>query len=107
MSLLEKSVQRQIDRLFGGGDPHLAEITKIALLDDGTDAKQREKEYVIQQLKENNKVDSYYIDKEFKLTYDSNGELVHTDNIDEVETDETKDGDYPRRTQHIAIAQCG
>jgi hypothetical protein len=76
-SLVEQSVNRQVDKLVGERDGNLSTILKMTLLPENYD------ENVLAKIRKNNELEKYYIEKEYLLTYDSAGNIIDVDNIDD------------------------
>lgn len=76
---VEQSVNRQVNALVGNNDINLNTIVKMSLLKENSvgfyinDNIQQE---VLAKITKSNKVEQYWIDKEFELTMDSNGNII-------------------------------
>ena len=83
--IVETAVSNQVNSLVGTNDVNLNTIVKMSLLNT-SEEKQKE---VVNQMLANNKLEKYWIDKEYCLTYDLSGNLIPVNGIDETE----KEGD--------------
>lgn len=75
-NLIEVNVNKQVDRMFGNKDNKLKLITKIDLLDDGTEESKESTEKILQTIKKSNEMEAYYIKRQLFFTLDKNGNLV-------------------------------
>ena len=85
-SLVEKNVNHMMEKMFGDKDPALKTITKMNLLFDGEDETLNQMESFLTKMKKMNYFEAKCINEELQLTYDTEGNIVYTNNI----TDETK-----------------
>ena len=85
-SLVEKNVNHMMDKMFGDKDAALKTITKMNLLFDGEDDSLNLMESFLTKMKKMNYFEAKCINEELQLTYDTEGNIVYTNNI----TDETK-----------------
>ena len=74
-SLLEQSVNRQVNNLVGDKDTNLNTIVKMSLLPE---INANEYQSILANIKNNNTLEQYFIEKEYDLTYDCAGNLVLT-----------------------------
>lgn len=58
-SLVEQSVNRQVDKLIGEKDGNLSTILKMSLLPEAYD------ESILAKIRKNNEMEKYYIEKEY------------------------------------------
>jgi len=79
--LVEQNVNHMMDKMFGDKDPALKTITKMNILNDGTDDSRESIEQVLTKMKKMNWFESKCIDEEMLLTYDSAGNIVELKNI--------------------------
>jgi hypothetical protein len=82
-SLVEKNVNRMMDKFFGDKDPALKTITKMTLLYDFTDESKNEIDGVLSKMKQINSYEEQCIKNELFLTYDKDGNIVSVNDIDE------------------------
>jgi hypothetical protein len=73
-SCVEQSVNHQVNSLVGNNDTNLKTIVKMSLMEGQLD--KTDLENVINKIKQNNKMESYYINQEYELTYDLSGNLI-------------------------------
>ena len=83
--IVETAVSNQVNSLVGTNDVNLNTIVKMSLLN----ASEEKQKVVVNQMLANNKLEKYWIDKEYCLTYDLSGNLIPVESIDEAE----KEGD--------------
>ena len=79
-SLVEVNANKQVDKLFGDKDNKLKLITKLELLDDGTDEIRQEQEKMIKAIKKSNEIEAFYIKQQLHFTLDKDGNLIEVDN---------------------------
>ena len=72
-SLLEQSVNRQVNSLVGDKDTNLNTIVKMSLLPE---INANEYQSILANIRNNNTMEQYFIEKEYDLTYDCAGNLV-------------------------------
>jgi hypothetical protein len=77
-NILETAVCNQVDKLIGVNDKNLNAILKMSILSPNN-------EEVLEKMRENNRIVKYYVEKEFELTYDNNGEVVFISDINKNE----------------------
>ena len=81
---LEESINNQVNSMVGNNDVNLKTIVKMALVEEK--CKNLDTGYaaeVLSQMKENNKMEIYFIDQEYSLTYDLAGNLIPVECINE------------------------
>lgn len=79
--IVESAVSNQVNSLIGTNDTNLNTIVKMALLHPS----EEKMKAVVGQMLANNKMEKYWIDKEYGLTYDIAGNLIPVYGIDETE----------------------
>lgn len=75
-SLVEQNIERMTDKMFGDCDLTLKTITKMTLLDDGTDEFKHKKNYILEKIRKNNEMEMEMILQESFLTYDKDGKII-------------------------------
>ena len=75
-SCVEQSVNHQVNSLVGNNDTNLKTIVKMSLTEEIGELDKTDLENIINKIKQNNKTESFYINKEYELTYDLSGNLV-------------------------------
>ena len=75
-NLIELNVCKQVDRIFGDKDSKLKLITKIDLLENGSEEMKESTEKMLQTIKRSNEMEAYYIKRQLFFTLDKNGNLV-------------------------------
>ena len=78
---LEESINNQVSALVGNNDVNLKTIIKMSIMNDmfpNVDNKE-----IIKQMEENNKMETFLIEKEYQLTYDMAGNLIPIECINE------------------------
>lgn len=103
-SLIEKNCDKMMDRFFGDRDQSLRAITKMNLMYDGSDEMREQIENTLTLIKRNNFLEEHYINQDFHLTYDRDGNLVLIndikDNDEQMETEqEQKQNDNSNANQ--------
>ena len=78
-NLIENNVNKQVERMFGAKDNKLKLITKIDLLDDGTEETKESTEKILQSIKRSNEMEAYYIKRQLFFTLDKNGNLIEVE----------------------------
>ena len=81
---LEESINKQVNSIVGNNDVNLKTIVKMALVEEKCN--NLDSEYVkevLNQMKENNKMETYLVDQEYSLTYDMAGNLIPIECINE------------------------
>jgi DNA-binding MltR family transcriptional regulator len=76
VNVVEQSVNNQVNSMLGNNDVNLKTIFKLSIMDELGQVDREDLENVINKIKENNKTEAYYINKEYKLTYDLSGNVV-------------------------------
>jgi phosphoribosylformylglycinamidine (FGAM) synthase PurS component len=79
--IVESAVSNQVNSLVGTNDTNLNTIVKMTLLQPS----EEKMKAVVSQMLANNKIEKYWIDKEYGLTYDLAGNLIPVDSIHEAE----------------------
>ena len=79
--IVETAVSSQVNSLIGTNDTNLNTIMKMTLLQPSYEKMKA----VVNQMLANNKMEKYWIDKEYGLTYDLAGNLIPVDSIHEAE----------------------
>ena len=79
-SLIEINASKQADKMFGDKDNKLKAITKVDLLDDGTEEMKEAKEKLLIAIKRSNEMEAWYIKKQLFFTLDKDGNLVEVEN---------------------------
>ena len=87
-SLVEQSVNRQVNSLVGDKDTNLNTIVKMSLLPE---LETNEYQSILTKIKSNNQLEQYYIQKEYDLTYDSAGNLISVKDINNGKTTESQE----------------
>ena len=86
-SVLEKSVNNQVNKLVGDKDVNLNTIVKMSLLNDGSKETIQQYNNILARMRSNNEKESAYIACEYSLTYGNDGNLVlvySSNNIDDI-----------------------
>lgn len=78
-NLIELNVCKQVDRIFGDKDSKLKLITKIDLLENGSEEMKESTERLLQTIKRSNEMEAYYIKRQLFFTLDKNGNLVEVE----------------------------
>jgi hypothetical protein len=78
-NLIELNVCKQVDRIFGDKDSKLKLITKIDLLENGSEEMKESTEKMLQTIKRSNEMEAYYIKRQLFFTLDKNGNLVEVE----------------------------
>jgi hypothetical protein len=87
--VIEQAVNNQVNALIGNKDINLNTIVKMAKLNEMKPIPQEEMNSILEKIAMNNMLEKYYIDKEYELTYDRDGNLILLDDI----IDERKTGE--------------
>jgi hypothetical protein len=82
-STVEQSISQQVNGLVGSNDINLNTIYKMSLLNAQGCVDISEMTEVLQKIREANLKEHELIQREYELTYDSAGEIVLVDDIDE------------------------
>jgi len=80
-SMVEKSIVSKADSLIGNKDANLNTIYKLSLLEEVGLLDEDKKNYVINQIKKSTDIEKKYIDEEYHLTMDSEGNLIYVNDI--------------------------
>jgi hypothetical protein len=75
-SAFEESVDKRLDKPFGDKDAELKYLTKLAMMDDGSEHFQRMKEQAIQTMKLNHCREIENLLCEMSLTFDKDGKII-------------------------------
>ena len=77
-NVVEQSINNQINSMLGNNDVNLKTIFKLSIMEElGQGLDKEDLENVINKIKENNKLEAYYINKEYELSYDLSGNLTN------------------------------
>ncbi len=76
VNVVEQSVNNQVNSMLGNNDVNLKTIFKLSIMEEFGQVDKADLENVINKIKENNKLEVYYINKEYKLSYDLSGNVV-------------------------------
>ena len=79
--IIEQSVTKQVNAMVGNSDINLNTIVKMATLNEMRPLGDEKVREVIQSIHSNNKLESFWYDKELVLTLDSSGNIVSKDSI--------------------------
>lgn len=71
---LEQAINRKVEKILGNGDPNLSLMLKLSLLPDAVNLEEQTK--IINNIKQNNKIEKFYFEDELKLTMDIAGNIV-------------------------------
>ena len=63
-SLVEVNANKSVEKMFGDKDNKLKVITKMDLLDDGTEETKEKTQSVLQSIKKSNEVEAWYIKRQ-------------------------------------------
>ena len=78
VNVVEQSVNNQVNSMLGNNDVNLKTIFKLSIMEElGQGLDKEDLENVINKIKENNKLEAYYINKEYELSYDLSGNLTN------------------------------
>ena len=75
-SIVEQAVQKQTNALVGNNDVNLNTIVKMSLMDEMNQVDNDEIKSILNKIREANKAEHFWIEKEYALTYDTAGNLV-------------------------------
>ena len=81
--IIEQSVTKQVNAMVGNSDINLNTIVKMATLNEMRPLGDEKVRDVLQSINLNNKLESFWYEKELVLTLDSSGNIVSKDNINE------------------------
>ena len=76
VNVVEQSVNNQVNSMLGNNDVNLKTIFKLSIMEELGQVDKEDLENVINKIKQNNKTEAYYINKEYELTYDLSGNVV-------------------------------
>ena len=76
-NIVEQSVNNQVNSLLGNNDVNLKTIFKLSIMEELGQVDKEDLENVINKIKQNNKTEAYYINKEYELSYDLSGNLIN------------------------------
>ncbi len=76
VNVVEQSVNNQVNSMLGNNDVNLKTILKLSIMEEFGQVDKEDLENVINKIKENNKLEAYYINKEYELSYDLSGNVV-------------------------------
>jgi|LauGreSBDMM110SN_4_FD.fasta_scaffold136267_1 hypothetical protein len=77
VNVVEQSVNNQVNSMLGNNDVNLKTIFKLSIMEELGQVDKADLENVINKIKENNKTEAYYINKEYELSYDLSGNLTN------------------------------
>ena len=80
-SLVEERIAKSVDKLLGNADTNLNTIVKMTMLNYSPETKKK----ICEQIKQDNIMQAYLIDKEFQLTIDKDGNIADIYNPDREE----------------------
>jgi len=80
---IEESINNQVNLIVSNNDVNLKTIVKMSILNDMNQVNTTEMKEVLLQIEANNKLEKYFIDKEYGLTYDLAGNLIPVHCINE------------------------
>ena len=80
-NVVEQAVNNQVNALVGNHDVNLNTIVKLSLMNNMEQIKEDEVKEILNRISSSNKVESYFIQKEYELTYDLDGNIIPVDNI--------------------------
>jgi len=89
--IVEQAVSSSVNSLIGTNDTNLNTIVKMSLLNTNSDKISS----VINQMLANNRVERYWIDKEYGLTYDIAGNLIPVHIINETKEEDNSGSIVP------------
>jgi hypothetical protein len=75
-TLVEKNVNSMLDKIFGDKDDTLKAITKLSILNDGSEEMKNKINQTIALIRRNNELEKQMLDDELNLTYDSSGNII-------------------------------
>jgi len=89
VNMIEESIENEVSSLVGNNDVNLKTIIKIARIQDiNPNAKEMEFKNLISQMRENNILQKFLIEKEYECTFDKDGNIIPL-NIKDGERKET------------------
>jgi len=89
VNMIEESIENEVSSLVGNNDVNLKTIIKIARIQDiNPNAKEMEFKNLISQMRENNILQKFLIEKEYECTLDKDGNIIPL-NIKDGERKET------------------
>ena len=80
-SMVEKSIVSKADSLIGNKDANLNTIYKLSLLEEVGLLDEYQKQRVIEQIRKSTDIERKYINEEYHLTMDSDGNLISINDI--------------------------
>lgn len=87
--VIEQAVNNQVNALIGNKDINLNTIVKMAKLNEIKPLPQEEMNSILDKIAMNNKLEQYFVETEYEMTYDRDGNLILlSDIIDERKTSE-------------------
>ena len=75
-SIVDQAVQKQTNALVGNNDVNLNTIVKMSLMDEMNQIDNEEIKSILNKIRDANKAEHFWIEKEYALTYDMAGNLV-------------------------------
>ena len=77
VNMIEESIENEVNSLVGNNDVNLKTIIKIARIQDiKPNAKELEFKNLISQMRENNILQKFLIEKEYECTFDKDGNII-------------------------------
>jgi hypothetical protein len=83
ISAIEQSITKQVNALIGKNDVNLNTLYKLAIMKEINQISEDEEREILQRIKASNKVEDFYINQEYELTYDKSGNLIFENNKNE------------------------
>lgn len=80
-SVVEQSVNNQVNALVGNKDVNLNTIVKMSLLHELKPVPKEEMDDILSKIRANNELEHYYIQQEYGLTMDCGGNIISLDCI--------------------------
>lgn len=86
-SVLDKVISDKTNSLVGNNDVNLNTLVKVSLMDEMKVMDANKKENIINEILATNLLEHYFINKEYELTYDMNGNVIPVNCIENGEGD--------------------
>jgi hypothetical protein len=83
--ILEQAINKQVNALVGNNDVNLNTIIKMSLMNEYKQVNSKEMEDILARISSNNQVEKYYVDKEYEMTIDCDGNIVPVNSISNAE----------------------
>lgn len=80
-STVEQAINNQVNALVGNQDTNLNTIVKMSMMNDIYKVPDGEMKEILNRIASGNKMETYFIDKEYELTMDMSGNLIPINNI--------------------------